>query len=287
MLWSLTVPEMTPQTATSAPRHLALVTGASSGLGADLARELARAHYDLVLVARRERPMQALAAELAGHGVRVTVIPANLGVIGAASRLFADLERRRLEEVDVLVNNAGFGDYAVFVRAEPTKLSEMIHLNITVPTELTRTFLPGMIARGQGRVLFVGALAGFADGPGAAVYQATKAFVLRFGEALAGELRGSKVTVTILCPGPMPTEFAAAAGSQPGEHLGRPGLMASAKVAQRGYAALKNGRLVSVPGATNKVRAAYLCFASSLRTCLRPLRGGWISAGGDGCQPGD
>lgn len=169
---------MVSPSASKRARPLALITRASSGIGADLARELATNGYDLVLVARREATLRALADELATHQARVTVIDANLAVLGAACRLTSEPERRGLTAVDVLVNNAGFGDYASFECAEPTKLSEMIQLNVLVLTLLTRLLLPSMIARGRGRVLLVEALAGLAPGPGAAVYHATKAFVL-------------------------------------------------------------------------------------------------------------
>jgi NAD(P)-dependent dehydrogenase (short-subunit alcohol dehydrogenase family) len=136
-----------------------LVTGASSGIGADLARELARDGHDLILVARREELMQILATELAMYGARSTIVATNLGTCLAASRLGAELESRGLPAPDVLVNDAGFGDYADFIHAEPTKLSEMLHLNVVALTELTRVFLPGMVARRRGRVLLVGSMA--------------------------------------------------------------------------------------------------------------------------------
>ena len=246
----------------NAPRLLALVTGASSGIGADLARELARDGYDLVLVARHEAPMQTLAVELATHGAQVTVIPANLGVRDAALRLAAELQRRGLASLDVLVNNAGFGDYASFHLAEPTRLAEMIQLNVVALTELTRTFLPGMMARRRGRVLLVSALAGFAPGPGAAVYHATKAYVLSLGEALAHELRGSGVTVTTLCPGPAQTGFAAAAGGEDIALYRHHQLVGgAAAIARQGYGALKKGRRLLVPGIGNRCAAAVLRFA--------------------------
>jgi uncharacterized protein len=243
------------------PRPLALVTGASSGIGAELARELARDGHDLILVARRETPLRNLADDLAAGGTKVTVIPANLGVINAASRLAADLRGRGISRVDVLVNNAGFGDYMEFTRAEPTKLVEMIQLNVTALTELTREFLPGMVARGHGRVLLVGALAGFAPGPGAAVYHATKAYVHTLGAALDRELRGSGVTLTTLCPGPMHTGFSVAAAREPASRFSGPGLMTPADVARHGYGALKKGRRMEVPGLANKLRAAWVRFA--------------------------
>ena len=253
---------MIPTPSKNALRPLALVTGASAGIGADLARELARDGYDLVLVARHEAPMHTLAEELAAHGACTTVIAANLGVSDAASRLVADLERRGLAALDVLVNNAGFGDYASFQRAEPTRLSEMLQVNIVALTELTRDFLPGMVARRRGRVLLVGATAGFFPGPGAAVYHATKAYVLSLGEALAYELRGSGVTVTLLCPGATKTGFAIAANGESTKfHHARGSVMESAAVARQGYHALKKGRCLLVPGMSNKFRAVFARFA--------------------------
>jgi short-subunit dehydrogenase len=243
------------------PHPLALVTGASSGIGSELARELARDGHDLILVARREMPMLNLAQDLAAGGVKVTVIPANLGVINTASRLAADLRSRGIHGIDVLVNNAGFGDYMEFTRAEPTKLAEMIQLNVIALTELAREFLPGMVARGRGRVLLVGALAGFSPGPGAAVYHATKAYVHSLGQALDRELRGSGVTVTTLCPGPTDSGFSVAAGREPASPFSWPRLMTPAEVARRAYEALKEGRRMQVPGLANKIRAAWQRFA--------------------------
>jgi uncharacterized protein len=246
------------------PHPLALVTGASSGIGSELARELARDGHDLILVARRETPMRNLAHDLAAEGVKVTVIPANLGVINTASRLAADLRSRGIHCVDVLVNNAGFGDYMEFTRAEPTKLAEMIQVNVTALTELAREFLPGMVARGRGSVLLVGALAGFSPGPGAAVYHATKAYVHSLGEALNRELRGSGVKVTTLCPGPTDTGFCVAAGRGPASEFFGLGLMTPAEVARRACGALKQGRRMEVPGLVNKLRAAWIRCAARL-----------------------
>ena len=242
-------------------RPLALVTGASGGIGAELARALARDGHDLVLVARREVPMLNLAAELSSRQIEVSIIVANLGVFDAPSRLTCELARRGLGEVDVLVNNAGFGDYADFVCAEPTKLAEMIQLNVAALTALTRAFLPGMVARGRGRVLLLSSVAAFAPGPGAAVYHATKAYVLSLGEALSRELRGTGVTVTTVCPGPTQTGFeAAASGQAPSPH--RPfGIMRPDAVAQQAYRALLDGRQVVVPGLFNKLRACWLRLA--------------------------
>ncbi len=250
---------MDPALSVKPARPLALVTGASGGIGADLARELARDGYDLVLVARREAPMLALAEELAVCGAQVTVFAANLGVIGAVPRLMDELVRRGLADLGVLVNNAGFGDYTTFVQAEPTKLVEMIQLNVAVLTELTRAFLPGMVTRGEGRVLLLGATAGFAPGPGAAVYHATKAYVLSLGEALDHELRGTGVRVTTVCPGRTQTGFQTAACKLDNTPPRPPfGTMLSAEVARQAYEALRAGRCVVVPGWLNKLRAIWL-----------------------------
>lgn len=240
-------------------RPLALVTGASSGIGADLARELARDGYDLVLVARREELMRTLATELMQYGAHSTIIAMNLGTCLAASRLAAELASRGLREPDVLVNNAGFGDCAEFLEAEPTKLSEMLHLNVVALTELTRLLLPAMAARHQGRILLVGARSGCSSAPGAAVYNATKAYVVSLGESLAQELRGSGVTVTTLCPGPTSSGFRAAAG---GAGEAAPGCtplrtMKSSEVARQGYLAMKKGTRVVTPGLGDRLRAIF------------------------------
>jgi uncharacterized protein len=245
-------------------RPLALVTGASSGIGVELAREFARDGHDLILVARRENPMRDLAVKLGAFGVNARVVAANLGVINAASALVAELHDRGLAAPDVLVNNAGFGDYQEFSEAEPTKLAEMIQLNVTTLTELTRFLLPGMLARRWGRILFVGALAGFIPGPGAAVYHATKAYVVSLGEALESELRGTGVTVTTVCPGPTNSGFGMAAGLEPNAGDGRAGLMTSRAVAQRAYQALKRGRSLEIPGLRNKMQAAWARLATRM-----------------------
>lgn len=206
--------------------------------------------------------MLALAGELAACQVKITVLPANLGVIDAASRLTGELVRRGLADVDVLVNAAGFGDYASFAGAEATKLAEMIQLNVAALTALTRTFLPGMVARGRGRVLLVGGTVGFTPGPGAAVYHASKAYVVSLGEALDHELRGTGVCVTTLCPGRTWTGFQAAAGGPDSvPHRPRFGTMLPADVARQGYQALQSCQRMVVPGWLNKLRAAWLRMA--------------------------
>src|SRR5438874_1434193 len=239
----------------SSKRPLALVTGASGGIGADLARELARHGHDLVLAARSLAPMEALADELRGLGVGATVIAADLAQPGAAAALAGELGRRNLA-VDVLVNNAGLGAAGRFDRIEAARLGEILNVNIVALTELTRLLLPGMIERRHGRIMLVASVAGFQPGPSMAAYFASKAYVLSLGEALAYELRDTGVSVTTLCPGATATDFFVVAGadhSVMAKRLRR--MMPAAEVARLGYRGLAAGRRVVITGLMNRVLA--------------------------------
>jgi short-subunit dehydrogenase len=238
-------------------RPLALVTGASSGIGAALARELARHGYDLVLTARRTEPMRALADELKTLGAASRVISADLGKPGAGEALARDLESRGLV-IDVLVNNAGLGAGGPFHESDPTRVSEMLYVNVVALTELTRALLPAMVKRGRGRVMLVASTAAFQPGPSMAVYCASKAFVLSFGEAISYELRGTGVTVTSLCPGPTRTEFTDVANTGSSMLFEGPGasVMTAAEVARQGYLAMADGKRVHIAGIMNKIVAA-------------------------------
>lgn len=240
----------------NASRPLALVTGASSGIGADLARELARHGHDLVLTARRAPELEALARELRTLGAAATVILKDLSAAGAARQLAAELETRGLV-LDVLVNNAGFGDVGAFVREDPDRIDAMLQVNIASLTALTRAVVPGMVSRGRGRVMLVSSTAAFQPGPNMATYCATKAYVLSLGEAMARELRGTGVTMTTLCPGATLTGFAAESGADKAPLFTSAFVpkMTSPAVARAGYAAMMRGKPVLVTGIVNKIVA--------------------------------
>jgi uncharacterized protein len=234
-------------------RNLALVTGASSGIGAALARELAHHGHDVVLTARRAPELEALAAELRAIGATATVISKDLSVPGAARELARDLDARGLR-VDVLINNAGFGDVGAFLREDPDRIDAMLELNMVALTALTRALLPGMVERRRGRVMLLSSTAAFQPGPNMAVYCASKAYVLSLGEALARELRGTGVTLTTLCPGATHSGFATASGadSLPLFTSKLVPRMSSASVARAGYDAMMRGKPVLVTGLVNK-----------------------------------
>jgi short-subunit dehydrogenase len=238
----------------------ALITGASSGIGSALAQQFAADGHDVVLVARRGAPLDALAVEISrGHGVKARVIVADLAETGAGRRLFDELQSAGVT-VDIVVNNAGFGIRGRIADLSVERQLQMVQLNVSALTELTCLFIPGMLQRNRGGVLNVGSTAGFVPGPLMAVYYATKAYVVSFTEALAEEVAGSNVRVTCLAPGPTATSFAEKA-DMTGSRLFKLGAMQAADVARIGYEGWKQGRVLVVPKFSNWLGVFALRFA--------------------------
>ena len=236
---------------TGEKRPVTLITGASAGIGAALAHEFAAHGHEVVLVARREQALVALADAIAAKGAtRPTVLRADIARIDAARDIAEALAQRGLEP-DIVVNNAGFGLVGTADKLDRAAQLAMIDLNVRALTDLSLAFIDSLERR-HGGILNVASVAGFLPGPGMAVYYATKAYVLSFSEALHHELAPRGVRVTVLCPGPVPTEFQARAGIS--SETFSPLLTRSAeRVAADGYRGLKEGRRVVVPGFANKV----------------------------------
>jgi hypothetical protein len=226
---------------------IALVTGASAGLGTDFARQLSADGARLLLVARRKERIDALAAEI-GNARAVAL---DLAESDAAQRLMADVAAHG-EHVDLLVNNAGFGLAGRFAEQDGRRLRQMIDLNCSVLTDLAHAVLPGMIERRRGGVLNVASTAAFQAGPGMAVYFASKAYVLSFTEALHEEVARHGIHVTALCPGPVTTEFAEVAGFAKAQLFNKLGAR-SADVVAAALAGLDRNQAIVIPGALNKV----------------------------------
>ncbi len=233
-------------------RPIALVTGSSSGIGAALARVFARHGHELALVARRGDRLNALADEIAASGApRPIVIAVDLGEPNAVAKISARLAAEGAEP-QFVVNNAAFGLAGRAIRLARTEQLKMIDLNVRVLTELSLAFVDSL-ARHRGGLLNVGSMAGFLPGPGMAVYYATKAYVLSFTEALHSELKPLGIRVAVICPGPVPTEFAKRAGVS--ERSSEPGILTTSAefVAQAAYRGLMSGHRTIVPGAMNRL----------------------------------
>ncbi|TVR02999.1 MAG: SDR family oxidoreductase [Spirochaetaceae bacterium] len=237
----------------------ALITGASSGIGLELARVFAEAGYQLFITARRTEQLEALANELRTGGTTVRVFPCDLTDRAAVRTLFRSVQETGIP-VDVLVNNAGFGDHGEFVGVKPEKLVDMIELNVTALTYLTRLVLPGMLERRHGRILNVASVASFQPGPLMAVYYATKAYVLSLSEALAEELSPSGVTVTALCPGPTASGFQEEAGLTQVPFYQKVKMPSSRVVAEFGFRAMMRGTRVAVHGTLFRISIFFLRF---------------------------
>jgi hypothetical protein len=242
-----------------APDRTCVVTGASSGIGEEIARELARRGHGVTLVARREGPLQDLAVALReDHGGRVEVVPADLSADAPGDRIALEVAERGLV-VDVLVNNAGFSTMGAVHRSDPAREVAMVRTDVEAVVHLTTTFLSGMVERGRGAVLNVASTAAFQPIPGQAAYGASKAFVLSYSHAVRAELRGTGVSLTVLCPGPVETGFEDVMGIS---HEASTGAMPSfmwvpaETVAKEAVDGLDAGRPVVIPGLANKASAA-------------------------------
>jgi len=239
----------------------ALITGASSGFGVEFAKLFARDGYDVVLVARSVDKLEALAAQLRSrYGITATVLAEDLTDPAAPATLAAALNAAGIT-VDALVNNAGFATYGPFVEISEDADLDLLKVNVVALTALTKRFLPGMLARRSGQILNVASTAAFQPGPLMAAYYASKAYVLSLSEALAEEVRGSGVTVTVLCPGPSATGFQARAAMEESQLFQRMAVMDAGTVARIGYRAMQAGQTVVIPGWQNRIMALAPRFA--------------------------
>ena len=224
--------------------NVALITGASSGIGKELAIIHASKKRDLVLVARRMEELEGLKTELIQkYGVEVLVLPSDLMQIGAAKKVFDAVKEQNIE-IEYLINNAGLGGYGKFYQRDRNKEVEMIQLNIVALTELTHLILPEMVARKSGKILNTASTAGFIPGPMQSVYFATKAFVISFSQGIAQEVSTNGITVTALCPGPVRTEFEKEARME-GSGLFKKAATAIS-TAQKGYSGMEKGKLIVI-----------------------------------------
>lgn len=233
--------------------NTALITGASGGIGYELAKLFAVNRYDLILVARSDDKLEALQQLLQErYGIAVMVIAQDLTRAGAADAVYEQVMQAGWK-IDALVNNAGFGDYGAYVSRDWQRQLDMVELNIVALMRLTHLFLPQMLMRGKGHILNLSSVAAFYPGPRFAVYYASKAFVQSFSEALHAELRSSGVTVTALCPGPTKTGFEQAAFLSSSRLFRVIKPADAASVAAYGFRAMRRGRPVAVPGIANKI----------------------------------
>jgi uncharacterized protein len=228
-----------------------LITGASSGIGLELAKCFATDGSRLVLLARNQAALERLAEELRlQHKIETIILPADLSLPEAPKQIFEKLAAQKIS-VDVLVNNAGFGLHGRFTEMPLQRQLEIIQVNVNALTELTGLFLPEMLKRRAGGIFNVSSVAGFVPGPRLAVYYASKAFVQSLSEAMAEELDGTGVSVTVLCPGPTETNFSAVARGQK-VRVGQSKKMTADEVARIGYSAFRAKKVISIPGLQNK-----------------------------------
>jgi short-subunit dehydrogenase len=252
-------------------KRTALITGASSGFGVEFAKNFAKDGYDLVLIARRLDRLNSLSDELKNkYKINIIVLSKDLNKMEEVQSIYDTLQKEKIH-IDFLVNNAGLGDFGNFHESEWSKDEQMLNVNIKSLTKLTYLFVKPMVEKGFGRILNVASTAAFQPGPLLAVYFATKAYVLSFSEAISNELKGTGVTVTILCPGASESEFLSVAKLEDSMLFKRKRVPSSKEVADFGYEEMMKGSMTVIHGFTNKIGA----FASRFvprKTTLKIVR---------------
>ncbi len=233
----------------------ALITGASNGIGLELAYEHAKKGGNLILIARNSKKLEEIKLEIeTKYNVKINIIFKDLSIKNAAQEVYNEVKNLNLQ-VDYLINNAGFGDFGMFVSTNWNKEEEMIKLNITALTQFSKLFIKDMVVRKNGKILNLASTASFQPGPTMAVYFATKAYVLSFSEAIANEVKEFGVTVTALCPGPTASGFQTAAAMDNAKLFKDKKLPSSKEVAIYGYNAMLKGKTVAIHGTLNYILA--------------------------------
>jgi short-subunit dehydrogenase len=233
---------------------LALVTGASEGIGFELCKLLAKDGYSIVLTARNQKQLERRAEELQKHAIETYIIVQDLSLPDACEKIVKELAEKKLQ-IEILINNAGFANYGNFAENSLEKEMALLQVNVVALTKLTKLILPSMLANKKGKIMNLASMAAFVAGPQMAVYYASKAYVLSFSEGLASELEGTGVTVTAVCPGATATEFQERAGLGRSKLFSKVKPMDSTTVSEIGYRGMMNGETIVVTGTLNKLMA--------------------------------
>jgi len=232
------------------PIKTALVTGGASGLGFEFAELLAKDSYNLILIDIDKNNLEKTKKGLEDkYNCTITILEKDLSILNIADEIVEELKN---SQIDVLINNAGFGLYGTFDKTDWQRESKMLHLHILTTTHLTKLLLPSMVKRKSGKILNISSLAAFQPGPLMAIYYASKAYILSFSEAIANELKGTGVTVTVLCPGQTKTSFQKVVSQKTGENKINFNIACPKQVAKYGYSAMQKGKTVAIPGNFNK-----------------------------------